>query len=117
MLSPTDRQIMAAALVPYLALAGYDGWLHEKARRVPKVEKILHAVLALDGVLMVAALFAGRPLVAAVAIAVFVAATAWDAFGFHGPLDARERRIHLAAYACLAGFLGVACWRGALAWN
>jgi hypothetical protein len=44
-------------------------------------------------------------------------ATAIDEFGFHAPLAARERRLHFAAYACLAAFLGVACWRGALAWN
>ena len=117
MLTPTDKHIMLAALSPYLALAGYDGWLHEKARQVPRVEKILHALLALSGVVMVCALFVGRPGVAWIALAVFATATAYDETGFHGPLDARERRLHFAAYACLAAFVGVSYWRGALAWS
>lgn len=116
MLTAADQRWMAAALVPYLALAGYDGWLHEKARQVPRVEKILHALLAVAGVVMVCALFKDRPDVATIALAVFAAATVWDEAGFHGPLAARERRLHFAAYACLSGFLGVAAWRGALAW-
>jgi hypothetical protein len=117
MLSPTDKHIMLAALAPYVALAGYDGWLHEKARRVPAPEKILHALLAVSGVALVSALFVGRSLVALPALLVFAIASAIDEFGFHGLLAAHERRLHFAAYACFAGFVGVSFWRGAMAWN
>ena len=116
MLSPSDRQVMLVALTPYLALAGYDGWLHEKARRVPTVEKILHALLAASGAMLVYGLFFDHATWALVCVGVFAIASAYDELGFHGALDARERRLHFAAYACFAMFLGVAFWRGALAW-
>ena len=117
MLTATDQRWMAAALVPYLALAAWDGWLHEKARRVPRTEQVLHACTLVSGVVLVGALFLARAAVADSALAVFLVATVWDAAGFHAPLDPRERRVHAAAYACFAAFLAVAAWRGAFAWN
>ena len=108
---------MMAALAPYLALAAWDGWLHEKARQVPTVEKLLHAILAVAGVVLVSALFLGRPGFALAGLAVFVVASAIDEFGFHALLALRERRLHFAAYACFAGFIGVSVWRGAMPWD
>jgi hypothetical protein len=117
MLSPADKHIMIAALTPYLTLALWDGWLHEKARQVPTVEKLLHALLALAGVVLVWALFMGHPGVALLGLAVFAIACSFDEFGFHGPLAARERRLHFAAYTCFAGFICVSFWRGAMQWG
>ena len=41
------RLYLLAALAPYLALVSIDAWMHEKARRVPRLEKLLHASAAL----------------------------------------------------------------------
>ena len=38
---------LGIALVPYFALAGVDFWMHERGRRVPRVEQWVHAGLAL----------------------------------------------------------------------
>ncbi|KGQ18779.1 hypothetical protein LF41_312 [Lysobacter dokdonensis DS-58] len=108
--------VLAAALLPYVALALYDGWLHEKARRVPRVEQALHALLFVTGVAFVSGVFTGRSWLAVPALGVFAFAAIWDEWGFHGPLDVRERRLHYVAYACFAAFVAVACGTGALRW-
>ena len=110
----TDKIMLAAALCPYLGLALYDGWLHEKARRVPMPEQVFHATIALSLSALLFGLFTDRPLVARLALAVFVVAALIDEFRFHGPLAQFERRLHFLAYTCFAGFIGVAIWLGML---
>ena len=116
MLSLPQKGLLFASLVPYLALSAYDGWLHEKARRVPRVEQLLHAALALSAIAIIAGLFTHRAWLAVPALAVFAPAAIADEWGFHGPLERRERRLHHVAYASFAGFLLVAAWLGALRW-
>ena len=116
MLSTPHKGILFASLLPYLALSAYDGWLHEKARRVPRMEQVLHATLALSAATLIYALFFDRPWLAVPALAVFVPAACADEFGFHGLLEQRERRLHHVAYASFAAFVLVASWLGALRW-
>src|SRR5437867_1726216 len=61
---------LGLALVPYLAAVGVDAWMHERSRRVPRVEQWIHAGLALAMAVFLGAVFAGRaaPAVAALAI-------------------------------------------------
>jgi hypothetical protein len=112
--STAHHAILFASLAPYLALSAYDGWLHEKARRVPRAEQVLHALLALSAIALIFGLFTDRPWFAWPGLAVFVPAAIADERGFHGLLEPRERRLHHVAYACFAGFIGVAAWLGAL---
>lgn len=116
MVSSGHTLLLVLSLLPYLALAAWDGWLHEKARRVPRVEQALHGLLFMSAACIIFGVFSGRSLLALVAIAVFALAAAADELGFHGPLEQRERRLHHVAYASFAGFLGVAFWIGALQW-
>jgi hypothetical protein len=116
MLSVAQKGILFASLVPYLALSAYDGWLHERARRVPLKEQVLHALLALSAIALITGLFTARPWLAWPGLAVFVPAAIADEAGFHGMLERRERRLHHVAYACFAAFVGVAAWLGALPW-
>lgn len=116
MLSTSQKGLLLASLLPYLALSAYDGWLHEKARRVPRIEQLLHAALALSAAALIFGLFAGRAWLALPALAVFVPAACADELGFHGMLESRERRLHHVAYASFAGFVLVAAWLGALRW-
>ena len=39
--------VLSVALVPYLGFIAIDAWMHEKARRVPRVEQWLHGGIAL----------------------------------------------------------------------
>lgn len=110
------RAWLVLALLPYLALAGFDGWLHEKARRVPRLEQFLHALLFVSFVALLFGVFGARPGFALAALAVFVPAACADEFGFHAALERRERRVHHAAYACFAGFVALAFALGALVW-
>jgi len=102
--------LLGVALLPYLILAGIDAWLHEKSRRVPRVEQALHAGEAVSLFVFVGSAFGARTLLAASALGVFLVLAGADEFGFHGHLAARERRIHFAAYAALLLFVLV--WRG-----
>lgn len=115
-LSAGHKFVLAGSLAPYLVLALYDGWLHERARRVPRVEQGLHAALFLTGVAFVAGVFTGRMGIAVPALALFAVAAVADEWGFHGMLAVRERRLHHVAYACFAGFVAVAITLGALRW-
>jgi hypothetical protein len=96
---------LSVALLPYLALAGFDAWLHEKSRHVPRVEQALHAGAAISLFAFIAAAFASAPVVAAIALAAFLGCAGVDEFGFHAPLPARERRVHFASYVALALFV------------
>ena len=103
--------VLIAALLPYLGCAAADGWLHERGRRVPRIEQVLHALIAASLVGFFAAVFSGRVPVALVALGVFAVLHAWDAFGYHRGISTRERRIHTAANHCLLGFVAVWLWQ------
>lgn len=96
---------LALGFLPYAALAGYDGWLHEKARVVPRIEQALHAALALSMLLFVVLVIRGEVVAGMVAIAGFAVVLLIDELGFHAMLDRRERRIHWFADAALLGFV------------
>lgn len=114
MLGDAQKLAIILGFVPYLALASYDGWLHEKARRVPKPEQALHALLFISVLVLMLGLFRQQAPLFWAALAVFTLAGCADEFGFHGQLHARERRLHHWAYASFAGFLGVVALAGAL---
>jgi len=116
MLADPPRLIAAAAFLPYLVLAAWDGWLHEKARTVPKVEQALHAALFFSVCAVVYGVFSGQPPWAWSGLLVFSVAGLLDEFGFHGALERRERRLHHAAYLCFAGFILVCWWVGMFPW-
>ncbi|HQZ31383.1 MAG TPA: hypothetical protein PLG89_05915 [Arenimonas sp.] len=117
MLATGQTLALTLGFLPYLVLSGYDGWLHEKARRVPRTEQALHALLFACVVALMVGLFRQHAQLAWSAIAVFAVAALADELGFHGHLHHRERRLHHVAYACFAGFLGVAIACGALPWR
>ena len=101
---------LGLALVPYLAAAGVDAWMHERGRRVPRVEQWLHAGLAAGMAAFLAAVFAARPTVAFAALAAFLALLAWDEIGFHKAIAASERRVHVVSWFLLAGFVAAWWW-------
>ncbi len=99
---------LGLALVPYLAAAGVDAWMHERGRRVPRVEQWVHAGLAVGMAVFLAALFSGRPAMAIGALAAFLGLLAWDETAFHKAIARAERRVHSLSWVALAGF--VAAW-------
>ena len=100
---------LGLALVPYLAAVGVDAWMHERDRAVPRAEQWIHAGLALAMAVFLGAVFAGRAAPATVALAFFAVLLAVDETAFHKPIARSERRVHLASWIALAGF--VAAWR------
>jgi len=96
---------LALALLPYAALALYDGWLHERARRVPRVEQWLHAGAACSLLVFVGAVFRAQTVLALIAFGLFAPIATADEIGFHAALAWRERRVHFASYAALGLFL------------
>jgi hypothetical protein len=106
----TQLPLLGVALAPYLALVSIDAWMHEASRQVPRVERWLHYSAAALFLGFLIALFRDATALALTLFGAFAALTAWDAIGFHRHLDARERRVHLAAYVALALFLCVWGW-------
>jgi hypothetical protein len=100
---------LSLGLVPYLSLAGIDAWMHERHRRVPRIEQALHAGLAIAIGGFLTGVFTQRTALAAVALAAFIALLVADEAGFHRGIAARERRVHVASWIALAGF--VLLWR------
>jgi hypothetical protein len=96
---------LGAAVVPYLALAAVDAWMHERARRVPRVEQGLHAGLAITITVFLVAAFAGRTSMGWIALACFLCFLVADELGFHRGIDPRERRVHVASWAALVAFV------------
>ena len=96
---------LGLALLPYLAAAGADAWMHERGRQVPRVEQWLHAGLAATMALFLAAVFAGRIRVALGALAAFAVLLAGDELGYHAKIGIAERRLHSVSWLALAGFL------------
>ena len=101
---------LGLALVPYLAAAGVDAWMHERARQVPRVEQWIHAGLALTLGTFLVAVFREVPPVAFAALAAFVALVAWDELAFHKAIARSERRVHVASWFALAGFVAAWWW-------
>jgi len=99
--------ILAMAYAPYLGCAAWDGWLHERARRVPRIEQALHAGLAVAMIVFVWAVFTARASTALVALGTFVVMHLWDAFGYHAGIAPRERRVHAYANVALIAFVAV----------
>lgn len=100
---------LGMALVPYLAVAAADAWVHERGRRVPLAEQAVHAGLAAAMAVFLAGVFLAVPRVAVPALAAFAALLAVDELRFHRGIAAGERRLHVASWVALAGF--VAAWR------
>ena len=88
---------LAIALLPYLLIAGFDAWMHEKARSVPRVEQWAHAGLAVSLGAFLVSVFRGEPQWAALSLAVFAALVAFDEIGFHRAISRLERRVHFAS--------------------
>lgn len=101
--------LLGAALMPYVALVSVDAWMHERARRVPRLEQFFHAAAAVFFLGFAVAVFHDATGPALVLLVAFVICTASDELGFHRHLEQRERRIHFGAYAALALFL--LAWR------
>lgn len=103
----TRTLLLGAALAPYVALAGVDAWMHERARRVPRFEQALHYTAMLCFAGFVVAAFRDATRLAIPLLGVFVAASVWDELAYHRHLDAREKRVHLAAFGALLLFVVV----------
>jgi len=101
---------VSVAAVPYLVIAGYDFWLHDNDRQVPRAEAVFHAVVITAVITFLASATLGWNLVAKVALFVLLPAAAVDEIRFHGGLGAHERRIHFLGGGALAACIGVWIW-------
>jgi hypothetical protein len=101
---------LGLALLPYGLLAGYDAWMHERARRVPPFEQLLHLGLGAALLAFLAGAFRGNSRLAEPSLAVFLVLLALDAFGYHAVLAAKERRVHALSYLAFALFVAVWAW-------
>jgi hypothetical protein len=108
-MTATRMLLLGAALAPYVALVSVDAWMHERARRVPRLEGFLHYGASFLLLGFVIAVFCDSSRIALGLLAGFALVAGWDELGFHRHLDPRERRVHFVSYAALGLFIGA--WR------
>ncbi len=101
---------LGIGLVPYLGAAGVDAWMHERARKVPLVEQLFHAALAIAFTAFAIFVFLRRDVPALAWLAAFVVCLVFDELGYHRGLAANERRVHIISWAALLFFIGVWFW-------
>ena len=102
--------VLSIALAPYLGFIAIDAWMHEKARRVPRVEQWLHVgIAAAIGAFFVLA-FLDLNIAAGALLVLSLPLMAVDEIGFHGHLSRRERLVHLAEGISLIVFVTVWLW-------
>lgn len=102
--------MLSLGVLPYLGCAALDAWMHEKHRRVPRVEQWLHLGIGVGiGGFLLAAFAANNAIALGLLIAggIFMAV---DELGFHKELAARERNLHAVAALALLFFVGVWTW-------
>jgi hypothetical protein len=102
--------VLGIGLVPYLGTAGIDAWMHERARKVPRLEQVLHAALAITFTAFAVYIFLRRNVPAIAWLAAFVLCLVFDELGYHRGLAANERRVHVISWAALLLFIGVWLW-------
>jgi hypothetical protein len=101
---------LGLGVIPYLGLVVVDAWMHERARKVPAIERITHYTSAIALLAFLAGAFSARRSLAVASLAVFIVLTAFDELGFHRHIARSERRVHFAAYASLIVFIAIWQW-------
>jgi len=101
---------LGLGLLPYLGTAGIDTWMHERARKVPVVEQLFHAGLAITFTAFVICVFLRREVSAIASLAAFAVCLVLDELGYHRGLARNERRVHVISWAALLLFIGVWRW-------
>lgn len=104
-----NHWVLLAAL-PCLAIAGYDFWLHETDRKVPRAEALFHGGIAVGVVTFLTSAALGYNVVATFSLVVLLVAAVVDEVRFHANLDIREKCLHFAGGLALAFCIGVWIW-------
>ena len=110
LLSAIANHWVLPAAIPYLAIAGYDFWLHETDRKVPRTESFFHAGIIVGVVSFLAAAVLGHDRLAAAALVVLLLAAIVDEVRYHSDLDAREKRLHYFGGTALMFCIAVWLW-------
>jgi hypothetical protein len=105
MTSATRIVSLGIGVLPYLGTAAIDAWMHERARKVPRIEQLLHAALAITFSAFLILVFLQRNVAALVWLAVFLACLVFDELGYHHGLAHNERRVHVISWAALLLFI------------
>ena len=101
---------LGIGLLPYLGTAGIDAWMHERARKVPLLERAFHAALAVTFTLFAICAFLGRNVPALMWLVAFLLCLVFDEVGYHRGLAASERRVHVISWLALLLFVGIWLW-------
>jgi hypothetical protein len=101
---------MGVALVPFLVLAFQDNVLHFRARSVPRLENVLHVLLAFVLFFVIGSAFMGRMGRMLAGLAVFSVVGALDEFGYHraSAIPVEEHDVHAKQHFALFVFVCVA---------
>ena len=102
--------VLSLALTPFLGFIAVDAWMHEKSRRVPRIEQWLHGAIAVSLCAFFVLAFLGTYTAAVILLLLSLPLMAVDEIGFHGHLSRRERLVHLAEGLSLIVFITVWLW-------
>lgn len=102
--------MLSIGVLPYVGFVAIDVWMHEKARRVPRVEQWLHLGIGVANGSFLLLAFLGKPWPALAMLGLGLTFMAVDELGFHRGLSTRERRLHGAAALSLMLFVTLWLW-------
>ena len=102
--------LMGIALVPFLVFAYRDNVLHFRARKVPKLENVLHVALGMVLFFVIGSAFLGRMGRMLLGLVVFCVLGAIDELGYHraSAIPTEEHDVHAKQHFALLVFVCVA---------
>ena len=101
---------MGVALVPFLVFAYRDNVLHFRARKVPKLENVLHLLIGMVLFFVIGSAFMGRMGRMLAGLAIFSIVGAMDELGYHraNAIPTEEHDVHAKQHFALFVFVCVA---------
>jgi hypothetical protein len=102
--------LLVLAFLPYAALAVRDELLHRRARRVSRVEQVLHLCVAVAVFAGVSAVFRRDVDGVRLAAACFVGPALLDEFVCHRDIPAAEHAVHARQHLALFVFAIASAW-------
>ena len=102
------RAVIAAALAPFLFFAVRDQVLHLTIRRVPVLENVIHAALAILLTFVIARSFQFDTRGVIFGAIAFVVTGALDEYIYHRRIPEQESDVHAKEHFALLGFIVVA---------
>jgi hypothetical protein len=102
--------LLSVLILPFIALAIRDGRMHGNLRQVPRLERVLHGLLAVSILGLVLGVFGKHEALTLCGLSLFALVGGLDEFVYHRGIPAEETDTHAKEHLLLMLFLAVGLW-------